>query len=35
MGDDTTEAGQRFLAERSLLNRAARIVRPLLIAQGE
>jgi dipeptidyl aminopeptidase/acylaminoacyl peptidase len=34
MGDYTTEAGQRFLEERSPLNRADRIVRPLLIAQG-
>ncbi|HEV3184889.1 MAG TPA: S9 family peptidase [Xanthobacteraceae bacterium] len=34
MGDYTTEAGQRFLQERSPLNRVDRIVRPLLIAQG-
>lgn len=34
MGDYTTEAGQRLLEERSPLNRADRIVRPLLIAQG-
>jgi dipeptidyl aminopeptidase/acylaminoacyl peptidase len=34
MGDYTTEAGQRFLEERSPLNRVDRIVRPLLIAQG-
>jgi dipeptidyl aminopeptidase/acylaminoacyl peptidase len=34
MGDYTTEAGQRFLEERSPLNRADRIVRPLLIGQG-
>jgi dipeptidyl aminopeptidase/acylaminoacyl peptidase len=34
MGDYTTEAGQRFLQERSPLNRADRIVRPLLIGQG-
>jgi dipeptidyl aminopeptidase/acylaminoacyl peptidase len=33
-GDYTTEAGQRFLEERSPLNRADRIVRPLLIGQG-
>ena len=34
MGDYTTEEGQRFLQERSPLNRADRIVRPLLIGQG-
>jgi dipeptidyl aminopeptidase/acylaminoacyl peptidase len=34
MGDFTTEAGRRFLEERSPLNRADRIVRPLLIGQG-
>jgi len=34
MGDYTTEAGQRFLEERSPLNRVDKIVRPLLIAQG-
>ena len=34
MGDYTTEAGQRFLQERSPLNHADRIVRPLLIGQG-
>jgi len=34
MGDYTTEAGQRFLQERSPLNYVDRIVRPLLIAQG-
>ena len=34
MGDYTTEAGLRFLEERSPLNRADRIVRPLLIGQG-
>ena len=34
MGDYTTEAGQRFLHERSPLNHVDRIVRPLLIAQG-
>jgi dipeptidyl aminopeptidase/acylaminoacyl peptidase len=34
MGDYTTEAGQRFLEERSPLNRVDRIVRPLLIGQG-
>ena len=34
MGDYTTEAGRRFLQERSPLNRADRIVRPLLIGQG-
>jgi dipeptidyl aminopeptidase/acylaminoacyl peptidase len=34
MGDYTTEAGRRFLEERSPLNRADRIVRPLLIGQG-
>jgi dipeptidyl aminopeptidase/acylaminoacyl peptidase len=33
-GDYTTEAGLRFLEERSPLNRAERIVRPLLIGQG-
>ena len=34
MGDYTTDEGQRFLEERSPLNRADRIVRPLLIGQG-
>jgi dipeptidyl aminopeptidase/acylaminoacyl peptidase len=34
MGDYTTEAGLRFLQERSPLNRVDRIVRPLLIGQG-
>jgi len=34
MGDYTTEAGRKFLEERSPLNRVERIVRPLLIAQG-
>ena len=34
MGDYTTEAGRRFLEERSPLNRVDRIVRPLLIGQG-
>jgi dipeptidyl aminopeptidase/acylaminoacyl peptidase len=34
MGDYTTEAGRRFLEERSPLNRADRIKRPLLIGQG-
>jgi len=34
VGDYTSEAGQRFLQERSPLNRADRIVRPLLIGQG-
>src|SRR5207244_10753572 len=34
MGDYTTEAGRRFLQERSPLNHADRIVRPLLIGQG-
>ena len=34
MGDYTTEQGQRFLQERSPLNRVDRIVRPLLIAHG-
>ena len=34
MGDYTTEAGRRFLEERSPLSRVDRIVRPLLIAQG-
>src|SRR5262249_40116786 len=34
MGDYTTEAGRRFLEERSPLNFADRIVRPLLIGQG-
>jgi dipeptidyl aminopeptidase/acylaminoacyl peptidase len=33
-GDYTTATGLQFLAERSPLNRADRIVRPLLIAQG-
>ena len=34
VGDYTTEAGLRFLQERSPLNRADRIARPLLIGQG-
>src|SRR5215510_16398430 len=34
MGDYTTEAGRRFLEERSPLTRVDRIGRPLLIAQG-
>jgi dipeptidyl aminopeptidase/acylaminoacyl peptidase len=33
-GDYTSEAGLRFLEERSPLNRANQIVRPLLIGQG-
>jgi dipeptidyl aminopeptidase/acylaminoacyl peptidase len=34
VGDYTTETGLRFLEERSPLNRADQIVRPLLIGQG-
>jgi dipeptidyl aminopeptidase/acylaminoacyl peptidase len=34
IGDYKTEEGRRFLEERSPLNRADRIVRPLLIGQG-
>ena len=34
VGDYTTEAGLRFLGERSPLNRAGQIVKPLLIGQG-
>jgi dipeptidyl aminopeptidase/acylaminoacyl peptidase len=34
MGDPTTEAGRAMLKERSPLNAADRIVRPLLIGQG-
>ena len=34
VGDNSTEEGRRFLAERSPLSRADRIVRPLLIGQG-
>jgi len=34
VGDYTTEAGRRFLEERSPLNHVHRIVRPLLIGQG-
>jgi len=34
VGDYTTKAGLRFLEERSPLNRAGQIVRPLLIGQG-
>lgn len=34
MGDPTTEAGRKLLAERSPLNSADKIVRPLLIGQG-
>ena len=34
VGDNSTEEGRRFLAERSPLSRADEIVRPLLIGQG-
>ena len=34
MGDYTSEAGRKFLEERSPLNHVERIVRPLLIGQG-
>ena len=34
MGDYTTEAGRKFLEERSPLNRVEKIVRPLLIAKA-
>ena len=34
MGDYATEAGRRFMEERSPLNHVDRIMRPLLIAQG-
>ena len=34
IGDYNTEEGRKFLEERSPLNRADRIVRPLLIGQG-
>ena len=34
IGDNTTEEGRRFLAERSPLSRVGSIVRPLLIGQG-
>ena len=34
VGDNTTEAGRRFLAERSPMSRVDSIVRPLLIGQG-
>jgi dipeptidyl aminopeptidase/acylaminoacyl peptidase len=34
MGDYTTDAGQKFLQERSPLNHVGRIMRPLLIGQG-
>ena len=34
VGDNSTEEGKRFLAERSPLSRVDEIVRPLLIAQG-
>jgi dipeptidyl aminopeptidase/acylaminoacyl peptidase len=34
MGDPTTEAGKAWLAERSPLNSAEKIVKPLLIGQG-
>lgn len=34
MGDPRTEAGRKMLYERSPLNRADKIVRPLLIGQG-
>lgn len=34
VGDNTTEGGRRFLAERSPISRADSIVRPLMIGQG-
>ena len=34
VGDNSTDEGRRFLAERSPLSRVGDIVRPLLIAQG-
>ena len=34
MGDPTTEAGKALLTERSPLNSADKIVKPLLIGQG-
>lgn len=34
VGDNTTEEGRRFLAERSPISRVDSIVRPLLIGQG-
>ena len=34
VGDNSTEEGRRFLAERSPLSRVESIVRPLLIGQG-
>ena len=34
VGDNTTEGGRRFLAERSPISRVDSIVRPLLIGQG-
>ena len=34
VGDNSTDEGRRFLAERSPLTHAGRITRPLLIAQG-
>ena len=34
VGDNTTEEGRRFLAERSPISRVNSIVRPLLIGQG-
>ena len=34
IGDNSTDEGRRFLAERSPLSRVDRIVRPLLIGQG-
>ena len=34
IGDNSTEEGRRFLAERSPLSRVDRIVRPLLVGQG-
>ena len=34
VGDNTTEEGRRFLAERSPISRVGSIVRPLLIGQG-
>ena len=34
VGDNSTEDGRRFLAERSPLSRVDSIVRPLLIGQG-
>lgn len=34
VGDNTTEEGRRFLAERSPISRVGSIVRPLMIGQG-